>query len=295
MDILNTHTLSSDIFSRLKKHFFLKRTEPADYQYLSDRLHSTLDINQVLAFYINEVQYRLPITGVRFLHPEVTLNTSNFVDDEKTLSLPLDSQHSSVAQLSYSCSQSLTASQTATLLALQKKLYQPILNSVKVYKLEKNNRTDYLTGLGNRAFFDEQLTRMIEQSRRHQSSFAVMLFDLDNFKFANDQYGHAVGDQVLKNFAEILGHATRKTDFLFRFGGDEFAILIDQENLKTTEIIAQRIHSYIRQSERLKAANISVSIGCAKWQQDTSEEIFRRVDNALYAAKFAGKNQIKVA
>ena len=178
-------------------------------------------------------------------------------------------------------------------------LFSEITGSVNLLrKLENAAYMDALTGLYSRKHFFELAAVEIERAQRlNQSIYAAML-DLDFFKKVNDTYGHAAGDMVLKTAAEVIHKSIRTYDLLGRYGGEEFVILFT--NLDTTELHnpAERIRENMEhnitnyEGEEIK---ITCSIGLAKFLEgDTLETTIKKADAALYAAKRAGRNRIKI-
>lgn len=148
---------------------------------------------------------------------------------------------------------------------------------------------DPLTGVGNRLAFDEALAREIERARRHQGKLALMMLDLDDFKGVNDRYGHPAGDALLKHFAAQVKTAARGCDMLFRFGGDEFALLMPETDLEGARQLVGRLMEVLEQSPlRWKDASIALrsSIGVAQWQPgEDAAALLARADAALYEDK----------
>lgn len=155
---------------------------------------------------------------------------------------------------------------------------------------------DTLTSLPNRAAFDEQLAARIERAKGQNSSFALIFIDADNFKQANDAYGHMIGDQVLMVLAQRIKGALRKDDFAARLGGDEFVILFDPADEEASiedfiEHLRNRIETPISLATH-GAYSASVSIGMAVYPHDglAAEDILTMADAAMYADKFRHRN-----
>jgi diguanylate cyclase (GGDEF)-like protein len=159
---------------------------------------------------------------------------------------------------------------------------------------------DMLTDLANRALFGDKLDEASKRNKRHGSGFTVLMLDLDRFKAVNDTLGHAAGDQLLKEVATRLKGSLRETDVLARLGGDEFAIIQEGEVEQRTAAItvARRIIDVISRPFDLDGgtASIGTSIGIAFAPEhgDDPEELLKRADKALYAAKGAGRNDYRI-
>jgi diguanylate cyclase (GGDEF)-like protein len=154
--------------------------------------------------------------------------------------------------------------------------------------------TDPLTGLANRRFFIEMLEKATAFARRHAQPLSFIMFDLDNFKAVNDTYGHAAGDQVLTSLAQLMNNFIRKEDLAAWFGGEEFILMLPSTDLEQAAIMGERLRA---QLENLSFFTppfcVTASFGITQYRpDDTFETLIKRVDNALYAAKGAGKNKI---
>jgi len=148
---------------------------------------------------------------------------------------------------------------------------------------------DGLTGLYNHRYFHELLTREISRAKRYPQEFSLLMIDIDEFKKYNDQRGHLQGDDLLKQIARIFSQSIRCVDLVFRYGGEEFVILLPQTPKEGAKTVADRILNLISQK-----STISVSIGVATFPQDaiTKDGIIDAADRALYQAKCQGKNQV---
>ncbi len=162
--------------------------------------------------------------------------------------------------------------------------------------LEALARIDALTHLPNRTTFEDHLHQEYRRAKRHDRRFAVLYIDLDGFKAVNDQHGHMTGDQVLRDVAGILARGCRAVDTAARLGGDEFAVLLSEVRDKAAVgIVADRLLQQIKRLD-YDGCPIGASIGAALWPDDGDDPaaIVQRADQAMYAAKRAGKNRIEV-
>jgi diguanylate cyclase (GGDEF)-like protein/hemerythrin-like metal-binding protein len=165
----------------------------------------------------------------------------------------------------------------------------------RVVELEKLSSTDRLTGAWNRAHFDKILTIESSRSVRYRQPVALLLFDIDNFKLVNDSYGHAAGDEVLRELVTAVRNNIRTSDMLFRWGGEEFAILAPSTNYRSAAKLAETLRAKIELHDMKTVGRITVSFGVAELVSGESEKTwFRRADEALYAAKHAGRNRVVV-
>ncbi len=151
--------------------------------------------------------------------------------------------------------------------------------------------TDSLTGLYNRRYFDEQLDREIIRAVRYDRPLGLVMFDLDHFKRVNDRYGHQIGDQVLKRFAEILNGATRSMDIVARIGGEEFALVLPETGIEEVAEIAERIRK-VQEKDGLHTT-VSAGLASVPLHATSARALMLVADNALYKAKRSGRNQVR--
>lgn len=155
-------------------------------------------------------------------------------------------------------------------------------------------RTDALTGAANRRAFDEEVNRAVHTLERDETyQIAIASLDIDYFKKINDQFGHEVGDDVLVAFVRLLSKNIRKTDKLFRMGGEEFAILMANSDSNSTQTIAEKLCELVRRNALVQDRAVTVSIGASCLTKiDTVETWVKRADCALYKAKSLGRDQV---
>ena len=152
-----------------------------------------------------------------------------------------------------------------------------------------------MTGLYNRRFFTLRLEEELSRYRRFNHPVSVVLLDLDGFKAVNDEFGHAVGDDTLREVAQILMKHSRGINVVSRYGGDEFAVLLVETSKAGARLYADRIREVVAKHPFSHGKVVTASFGVASLPDDetgTADDLFRAADDALYAAKRAGKNQV---
>ena len=168
----------------------------------------------------------------------------------------------------------------------------------KVEELQELTLIDALTGLGNRRYIEINLTTRIEELVRYGWPFGIMFLDIDNFKRINDTYGHHVGDDVLKMVARTLLNSMRSFDFVGRWGGEEFLIIMVNVNEDQLRSIANKFRILIENSilhRGTEALKVTVSIGAALAKpDDTVDTLMERADQLLYQSKASGRNRVSV-
>lgn len=165
--------------------------------------------------------------------------------------------------------------------------------------LETLAATDSLTGLPNRRSFMERLERAVLEARqRPAGDGAVLMLDIDHFKEVNDTWGHAVGDEVLQHVAEVIRQSLRRHDMPGRLGGEEFAALLPDASLENARALAERVRARLEREPAQTAAGevgVTISIGVAHFNGGGARQLLERADEALYAAKSAGRNRVCLA
>ncbi len=159
--------------------------------------------------------------------------------------------------------------------------------------------TDALTGLFNRYGLQRALTREMAEARRYSRPFSCLMFDVDNFKIVNDSFGHPTGDVAIRQVSQILGEAIRRSDMIFRYGGEEFLALLPETNLTGARALAEKVR--LLAEERIfgsaeKRFHLTLSIGAAEmYQHESGNDMIARADMALYYAKEHGRNRVETA
>jgi diguanylate cyclase (GGDEF)-like protein len=161
--------------------------------------------------------------------------------------------------------------------------------------------TDALTGLANRGLFNKRLMSEFARARRYQQPFCLAMVDIDHFKRLNDQYGHLVGDAILKELGQLLAQSVRESDLPARYGGEEFALILPHTQLQAAQDLLERIRQVISRkvfcAQTSSPLQMTVSVGIAQLdlQSNNATDIVAAADAALYKAKRAGRNRIKLA
>jgi diguanylate cyclase (GGDEF)-like protein len=163
-------------------------------------------------------------------------------------------------------------------------------------KVEIDAATDALTGHWNRRALDDVLKQQVERQSSSGTPFSILMVDIDFFKHINDEFGHMVGDDVLRAFAQRLREFLRSADFCARFGGEEFVVVLPDTSLSTAIEVGERIRKGVAQVPLLNKPRVqaTVSIGVATMEQGQSlDALFAAADGAVYVAKHGGRNQVR--
>ncbi len=165
-----------------------------------------------------------------------------------------------------------------------------------VEELKRRVGTDGLTNAYNRVKFNETIKGELGRARRYKRPLSLSIFDIDDFKRINDTFGHTAGDSVLITIVNIVRKNIRETSYLFRWGGEEFVILLPETDLEGANIQAERIRNEIADLEFEQVGGVTVSFGLARYREnDTADSFLKRADEAMYKAKTSGKNRVELA
>lgn len=264
-------------------------------QGLLEQLQTSLELPAQLQIFSMAVGKVLPLTSLQ-MHTavgEFTAPGSYPGGFEYRSMLVLNEQ--CLAELVYQSQTPFSALLQRRLLELESQWLFPLRNALIVTRLQQLALRDTLTGLGNRRFFDDAFAKAVLLAERRQQAGALILLDLDNFKQVNDNFGHHTGDDVLVAVAEAMRSTLRASDNLFRFGGDEFAVLLTGEDAPSAELVAHRLVKAIAQMHLCDKYQVSASAGLVSFDGSvTAKELFSLADQALYEAKVAGKNAVRI-
>ena len=165
----------------------------------------------------------------------------------------------------------------------------------RVAELERLVATDPLTGTWNRAHLDRIMAMEMSRSVRHRQPLSVILLDIDHFKLVNDTHGHAAGDTVLCRLVQVVQEHIRPGDMLFRWGGEEFLVLVPSTPYQNARTVAEKVRASVETAAFPAVGKITISLGVAeRLPGESAHALFERVDSALYAAKSGGRNRTVV-
>lgn len=261
-------------------------------------LQSSLIVTEVIEIFYKIIADQLQLAGISF--------TNNDIDCLVIFGTPIKTQYckilsinnNNLGELKIFRQSSFDDQQINHINILTEYLLQPLLNAITYQKALSSSLTCPLTRLNNRAAFNNDIKRQIDYAKRHNENLALLVIDVDNFKKINDNFGHQQGDQVLIFITSKINQVLRQSDVAYRFGGEEFVILLQGSNIMGAEKLAARICKNIANSKYQvldKTIDLSVSIGAAQYTQDDDfESLFEKADQALYSAKNSGKNTVVI-
>lgn len=266
---------------------------------LTGILQSTLELSKILELFHDEISSVVPHDGLSYINKEESY-AINF--GEATLhrcSYQLVLLDKNIGELVFHRQKKFNDKEISRLETLIAALIYPLRNAL-LYKqaVEKAHR-DPVTGVGNRAAMDNALEQELDLSVRHNTTLAAIIFDIDKFKQINDTYGHIAGDAVLKRVADNMVESMRRSDIIYRYGGEEFVILLRSTHELGAKLLAERIRKSV-ESMHFKyddfKIHVTVSAGLSSVQpNDTAKSLLDRCDQALYQAKEKGRNCVAIA
>jgi len=172
-------------------------------------------------------------------------------------------------------------------------------NSIAVEAADYQASTDPLTGLYNRAYLAHRFEAEVRRARNYTAPLSVLLLDIDHFKKINDTYGHAAGDVILKKLAEMIRKATRASDFVVRYGGEEFVVVMTASNQDQAFLYVDRLREMVAAAEFAVPGHgaplkVTISAGVSSFPDDgqSTTDLLKAADQALYAAKESGRNRV---
>ncbi len=259
-------------------------------------LQTTLDVYDLLKHFHQVLQTKVTFNSFQFTHLESShrLLLGTLAPYEALFSLTHNGE--SLGEICFTKLSDFQESDRKLITDALTQLIYPLRNAISYQAVVMHSVTCSLTRLGNRSLFDQTIQREIHLAKRHHSTFALLLLDIDNFKRINDEYGHLAGDAILREMGNVLQQQKRNSDHAFRYGGEEFAIILNQSSKMGAAQVAERIRAQIEHHEFMFQStqfHITVSMGLTHYQStDNIEKLFQRADSALYEAKDSGKNRI---
>jgi diguanylate cyclase (GGDEF)-like protein len=264
--------------------------------HVANLLQSTLDLTKLIELFSQETAQLLPHCGLHYGNSQdnVEITVGEPGDHRATYDLVLMEQ--SLGRLTLSRDEPIEPAELRELESLICALIYPLRNALLYKRALDTALTDPVTGINNRAAMNANLDREINLAHRHGNPLSLIMLDIDRFKQINDSYGHIAGDVVLKALAECVTECTRSSDIVFRYGGEEFAILLSNTEGDGASLLANRIRVAVEgRAVKHESAviRLTVSVGVATLERgDGAADILEKADQALYQAKQEGRNRV---
>lgn len=268
-------------------------------QQLSLQLQTSLDAERILKLFFAEVPRLVPLDAMAYQHGASDLRLEFGDKATHSATYRLTHEGEQLGELVFRRRVRFADEELAQLESLMAALIFPLRNALLYRAAVQSAMRDPLTDTGNRIAMDQILQREVDLAKRNLQPLSLLMLDLDHFKQVNDTYGHSAGDEVLKAVAGTIKHLLRNVDMVFRYGGEEFLVLLSGTPAEAANMVGERLRQAVEELQCIaegQAIELSISIGCASLlPSETVESLLRRADDALYAAKRNGRNRIAMA
>lgn len=268
-------------------------------QALNAQLPSSLEIARVIELFFQSLPSMVPVDALTYQHPTHDVRLELGRHTRHSVTYQLNHEQEYLGELCLHRARRFDDSELAQIESVLASLWFPLRNALLYRSAVQSALRDPLTGAGNRIAMEQTLQREVDLARRNQQPLSVLMVDVDHFKRINDTYGHAAGDRVLKDVAQALKTQLRNVDMVYRYGGEEFLVILSNTSSEAAEQVGERLRIAICQ---LKCKGLdrelilSVSLGCATLVAgEDGETLVDRADQALYQAKRDGRNRLQKA
>lgn len=266
---------------------------------ITQTLQTTLSLPPLIDLFYQEIAQRIGLDGMVYVNAELEFERIQGIRARNSCSYNLALSEASLGEVTFHRKKAFDQEEIARIENYLCCLLYPLRNALLYHDALAQAHKDPLTGINNRASLQENLGTEISLAQRHGSGLAIILFDIDHFKRINDSYGHQRGDCAIKSTVEAAQSCARTTDTLYRYGGEEFVLLLRNTDAKGACLLAERIRSTI---EMLmiecdgQQINFTISVGVASMHADeTASSLFDRADKSMYEAKAGGRNRVVCA
>lgn len=259
-------------------------------------LQSSLDLHETLANFFQMLRSSMPCAGVEYRLAEKNIRLFIGGVRPHTAKYSVQSNHSAVGDLCFYRSQPFSETELLTIETMIGLLIFPLRNALLYKEAQESSLRDPLTQVGNRAALEITLGRQMRLAQRSGQPTSLLVIDIDHFKDLNDRLGHEAGDEALIAVAGMISTSLRQTDEVFRYGGEEFIVVLENTSTEFALLVAERIRVAISQAPIHKdpLVSITASIGVSTTvPEDNRDSLFKRADRAMYRAKDRGRNRVE--
>lgn len=273
------------------------KADSLDVTRLALKLQQTIEMTPLLQTFCHESARIIPCDSVRYQNANSLLNYQTGEIRTHRCRYQLELEGQSLGEIECSRNKPFTMRETDLIERLLSLLIYPLRNALLYQSAVAEARRDPLTQINNRAAFDEALAREICSYKRHLTEFSLMVIDIDHFKKVNDTYGHIAGDAVLKSVAQTIKNTLRRSDEVFRYGGEEFVVILSNTEVDGAKFIAERIRREIKKlkvdSHESIQVTASIGISSSTTVKDVNDSLYH-ADKALYQAKDEGRDKVVI-
>lgn len=263
---------------------------------ISSALQTTLEFSELISVFCTKIQATIPHNSVEYINAEFDLEFKRGIVGRHSCSYALKVEDQQLGELKLTRSQRFVKNELKMLESLLCCLIYPLRNATLFHQALQMAYTDPLTQTHNRAAFTDTLMREMKRANRCEQNLSLIFVDVDHFKSINDDHGHDCGDRALASVARWIKDSVRGSDIVFRYGGEEFVILLINTNQDDAAIIAERVRSSIEShtlAYGMAILNITASLGVSTLKgNDDMDSLIKRADSAMYQAKIQGRNRV---
>ena len=266
---------------------------------LSMQLQTSLDVERIVSLFFREVQRLVPLDALAYQHQSSDLRLEYGERAAHSAGYRRSHEGEYRGELIFRRRQRFDDAELSQLESLLACMLFPLRNALLYRTAVQSALRDPLTDTGNRIAMDQALQREVDLARRNLQPLSVLMLDIDHFKRINDEYGHSTGDEVLKAVAATLKGKLRNVDMVFRYGGEEFLVLLSNTCREAAGMVGERLRMGVMEIQHLvggRPIELSMSLGCATLlPAESVDSLLRRADSALYVAKRNGRNRLSMA
>ncbi|MCF6218674.1 MAG: GGDEF domain-containing protein [Gammaproteobacteria bacterium] len=259
-------------------------------------LQTSLELPVVLNIFAEQTEKVLPFAGITYTSAESKEDITIGERGRHSCSYRLTLETETLGEICISRRQHFSEDDLELFEKLIALLLYPLRNCLQFQKATKAASKDPLTGLDNRRSMDEHIAHESKLALRYGNPLAMLVLDIDHFKRINDNHGHKAGDCLIKAFADVMISTARTTDYAFRYGGEEFVMLLPNTSPEGAMLVAERMRQTVEQTKCIchgETLTMTISIGASYLtSQDRDDSLFLRADDALYKAKNSGRNRV---
>lgn len=267
---------------------------------LAMQLQTSLEPERILALFLGQAKRLVALDALVYQHEPQALQIELGEHASHTAGYHLSHEGDYLGELIFQRQQRFASAELAQLESLLASLLFPLRNALLYRSAVQSAMRDALTGIGNRVAMEHALVREVEVARRHAQPLSLLILDIDFFKQINDQHGHPAGDAVLRLMVDTLRQTLRNIDMVFRYGGEEFVVLLSNTPREAAAMAGERLRMAVMGAayrvHQDRTLYLTVSLGGATLLPgESTESLLRRADNALYVAKRGGRNRLYLA
>ncbi len=290
--------VSSDAIKNYHKPMNNKQNMDQQALQVANVLQTSLDLNKLIEMFAEKLADFAPHDSLLYFNKEEELELLVGKPSTNTCSYQVTLLEKSLGDVTISRHKPFDNNEIKWFESLLCSLIYPLHNALLYKQAIQTAYKDPVTGVNNRAAMDATLEREVELAHRNGAALSVIMLDIDHFKRINDKYGHLAGDAVLKGVGSCLTECIRRSDIVFRYGGEEFAVILNTTDIGGANFLANRIRVAIEERnfehDGLKV-NITISAGVALLEKDyEGKDLIEAADRALYQAKKSGRNLVVV-